>query len=1435
MPTRPITQEDADLIRIAGVDPNDYVIDQESGEAVPKAEFDTWGGVLKEGGKAALRSARDMAAGAIEFPGTVADAIRARNKRRFGMEGATGDVQVLPGETRSIFKPMAEAVRSVGSELLAPGPVADEVTAQRIAQKVGGAIGSIGAMAGPGLVTRGASRLAQSIPIAAATLSGAEDVNKRAIAQGASEEEAANQGLKYLPVSIAENIALARFGPQMGGFMARRLKRGGTAGSEAAQGAVGAATDELTQQRLSGEDLNVAQAGETALLGGLAQGTVAGAGKLALNRGRKGAGETEDLAAIAAGDPEVKPQEPVEIIADTALEARIAARLDAQGRGERYDTIKPTPVDLVFQEAQKRKIPMDSDMLRALEEIYAGNDANEAKVFEAARVLLDQGRVARPTKTEPTPEMVERQNAELEKIDARLDQVTKRKDVILEAQKKRAEETIKKPPGADAGDVWLQLANERAATEKGELALLEQQAAQLIEQRKLLTSGGNVTPEGGPLPVAEGPMPPGVLTAEQAQAQKAGRLLTAEEAGAQNLEAIRKQGEEASAAERAKLAGELTPAQKALMEQAEGEQGLPFSGDKTTETYGTLVPPSLLKAFEDKGVRAADPNRLLNLATEHQLAKVARKAPLGAYVADRVQTTLFRARNSIKNRKLKEFETLQATHKGLLEDPRYLKWANEAHTSKSVDYDKLPAELRPGAKAIDDFKKSFHDEQRKRGVHVKEVSSDGKTIYRPPQDVEGYGMYSVDPEVYKAAEEGGPKWAEYENAWVENWIQQGGTKEEAQRTLAEFIGYATQPRRVGGEPLFSAVRNQIGKPLPESWRSKNLVDSINHYIDSWAKDIAYAEVIQNNPLMRKAFGIRQDSRGVDTTLADTNYKPTKAEWALMIDRGRRADAPWARDIKPNMPLGNPLLGDVSFGENLFASYSERPLSHSKAGKLMETANQVSATAMLQHTSKIRNVAQSAFTALDYVPWSEGVPVFRAVLDSIVNPLAAIERSRKAGAQHADVVQHEFAEALSAGAYKTLRWFRKWTGLNGLDAYAKALAYNMAEAGVRAQAARRGADSPLIKEFASFDKLAKGGNLEDLITEAASNIANRVDPAFDIRSLPGRMIPQNRGFLANMYRLMTWSVGRYNHWYTDYYLPAVTGGDKTRLLKSLLTMSLGAAATQEFLAWLQGKMPRDLSLAEWMKLDTKKQQEEFAPMLFGYLQAQGSMGILGDIMYAGVRAAKGRPITQDYTQPMLPGFLVASQFGGTLYDFMHYASVEKGGVENIDLTDLMKLGVEMAKINQTARVTLGRGDDWLPERLKTEADEAKLARERRVFEETTNRSALTGELRGPSSTWGSTGFKPNPFSMQKEFNLREGEDFRKLLPVAEGAARRGATFRTEAGILSPSFYRDVQARRGSTVAQQIVEQSRQKENERRLKRPLARKLNQISSRVRVAED
>jgi len=1070
-----------------------------------------------------------------------------------------------------------------------------------------------------------------------------------------------------------------------------------------------------------------------------------------------------------------------------------------------------------------------------LEDTYANNPANVPKLQEVARVLTDELMLTRPDKLVPETERVAKVQEELGKIDDQLDAVQKRVDAITDGIEKRAEKMSKSPPSKVAGAEWLAFARERAETEQGELKILADQMRALLDQRKLLTQNAAPTIEGGPQPIAEQPQNK-VLTAEQADAQKAGRLLTASEAQAQNLEALRQQGETQSQAEAAKLAGAEDPVTKALQGYAEGEQGLPFSGEgNDTATYGTLIPPDLIeslhKTVKNKGLKLVDPVRMLHAVTQAESDRMVQKGPVGSYVTAKMDP-LFIDREKITNRKLSEWDTIYNKHRAVFDSPEFQKWRNEAHTTQQRDLSKLPARMHEAANALDAYIKSFHAEQRAEGIKVAERRGDGRIIYRDPTDVEGYGMFDIDNDVYRAMEDGGPAWDKYKKDWLDHWVQQKGSLDGAEEALNAFRGSFAQTRLTGGEPLFSAIRNQIGTSLPESWRSKNIHDSMVNYVQNWAMDVSWAKNVQSDPIMRRAFGVTRDPAGNDTTARDANYKPTKEQWDLILSRARKADAGWLKTFKPGDAMDMPIMANSEFGRKFRANYTQTPLSQSRSGRIAEAANQVTSSVMMMHTSKLRNILQSGITVLDYALSPDVVPVMSALLDTVVDPKAAIERTQKAGAMSSDVMRQEAASALQTGLYRGLRTFREWTGLNAMDKYAKAIAYNVARAAVEHQVQTQGRNAPLLREFGQIDAPANTP-MAELIDQAAAVITNHVDPQYDIRSVPATMIPQDRGLVGNLARLMTWSVARFNHWYNDAYIPAVTGGDKTKLFKSIFVGAIGAVATQELLAWLQGKMPRDLSFGEWLKLDSKKQQDEFAPMLFGYLQAQGNMGVLGDIAYTGARKWAGKSVNQDYSRPMIPAFLVGSDLYNTVTDFGSYVTKERGGVENTDITDWMMLGVELAKTAQTLRAVVSRGDSWLPERLQDEAKLGEDRRERRVFEETTGRSALTGEKRDPMSLEGqAAAVVPNKFSLQKEFNMRKGADFESLGPSLARRALQGWSPKTDAALMDDMYYDDIAKRRGGSVAAKLRARNEQKESDRPYKRQVARELGQTAAAARA---
>jgi len=908
-------------------------------------------------------------------------------------------------------------------------------------------------------------------------------------------------------------------------------------------------------------------------------------------------------------------------------------------------------------------------------------------------------------------------------------------------------------------------------------------------------------------------------------------------------EIVRSPEEAAAAAQAQALAApgstpEIRPAGEALTDRAQDldeGNGQPVNPRlKNPEVrYSAIFPPAFEKFFEDKvwptlrrnGVMK-DPISLIHAITQADIGRIVRSNPLGALLARHLDT-LYVKRTGRENRKLNELAALEAEHGKFLDAPEFVAWVHDSLDGTSDSVASLPAEMQEAGRAFRNWIKSFHAEQNKLGIGVLEFER-GRLKYRPARDIEGYTPVGVDKAVYDAMEEGGEAWDKYRKDWFDHWKAVKGTLEGAEEALASFKAPFAASRVTGGEPLFGAVRVQAGIGLPKSWRSAQIRDGLSTYIHQWATDLTWGEVMESNPLMRRALGITHDAMGKKTIEADAKARPSPAEWEAIIDTGAKMDAPWLDTLDPDMPLDMIVRGDSAFGQSLYHNYTQRPLQKGVLGKLGETANQASAAMMMQHFSKARNILQSASTVLDYALDADTAgPVFSSLIDSIVAPAQAIRSAEAAGSQGMDIMRQETANAMADGVYKTLRGFRKYTGLQAMDAYAKALAYNIAEAAVRAQHSALGTESPLIREFGPVDKTDE----EAVIRQTAAAIANRTDPSFDVRSLPSTMIPQNRSFMGNMLRLMTWSVGRFNNWYQDVWRPAVRGERYDRLLKSLIIGTIGAVATQELFALLQDKMPRDLSVREWSKLPEDKQYSEVAPMVFGYLQAQGAMGILGDLAYAGSRVAAGRSPTQDYTRPMVPAFLVMRDTADTVWDFLTYARDERGW--DVDGVDIMKLGVEMAKSMQTFRAVVNRGDAWLPERLQAEAADAKDRREMRVFEELEKRSARTGEPLSPSTLRGkaAAAFTRDPFSLGKELKFRQGEDLEALLPSLVEAAKGGQEFRLPKEVRTRSYYEDIARRRSTTLAEQVLAADLQSENERTRKGALVRGLNRVADNAK----
>ena len=728
-----------------------------------------------------------------------------------------------------------------------------------------------------------------------------------------------------------------------------------------------------------------------------------------------------------------------------------------------------------------------------------------------------------------------------------------------------------------------------------------------------------------------------------------------------------------------------------------------------------------------------------------------------------------------------------------INDPRFVKWAHDGLDTGKRDYNLLPKELREVGRTYDKLLKEQHDIQRKYNIYVEEHRG-GRQHFRPAEDVEGHALVSIDNDVFKAMDKGGKEWEKYEDAWLRQWKKtkspkNPGWEAEARKALNEFMQPLAGGRFEGGEPLFNAVRKAHGVPLPPEFRSKDLYGSAIKYIDRWSTDIAWGHVVQNNPVLRRYFGIQQDTTGKFTGDSDPlTFKGMEGELELARREGKKVGADWDEGQDGGEIRIHP-LSDKSAKQSIIASYTGRPLGGSMGGdKALENANTLAGAMIMQTKTGIRDFAQSIGDAFVYTNLKDGAAAVRGLIEAISNPAEGIREAKRAGAITDKPISVESAGVVSGAIYNAAHGLRSITGKNFLEEFGKSIAWHVFKEVALHQHKKGSPD--LIEEFGPNDSKMSP---EEKAEAAANTLLQQIQPDMSFRNLPDVLIPQNRRFLGALTGLMRWSVAKYNTWHENVWTP-FTQGRPERLIKSVLLGSVFAGLTQEFLTWLSGTKPANVTFREWMNLPEGKKLEEFAPMFFAYHQAQGTFGILGDIALQGANVATGKPIARPELNPQMPAAIVGVDLLNTLYSFSKY-SQEVG----INPHDLGELGMEILRINQDIRMV----DNMVNK------DKRPDVRDEKMFEDIYGVSAKSGQPKVPSAY---REYLRTPFSFGKELNRFETkEEFQRLVPGIKGRLEKGQQLPAiRHHVNDPSYYGYLQKMYGTDEAKRRLQRDQEEE-------------------------
>ena len=789
---------------------------------------------------------------------------------------------------------------------------------------------------------------------------------------------------------------------------------------------------------------------------------------------------------------------------------------------------------------------------------------------------------------------------------------------------------------------------------------------------------------------------------------------------------------------------------------------------------------------------------------------MASRNPVAAYVAAKLQP-LFTRMNHYRGKAFNEIATLRK----VLEDKRMIAFIRASQASKTWDVSKLPAELQADAARLRRFLKSAHVIQNNRGIAVWRRNAQGVLVPTKAKDDPSYFPDSLNKEVYKARRLGGEKWREFKRDYFNHWKKFNqttpGWQANAEAALNDLFPSLGSPTMKGGQPEYRPIYIEQGIGLPDSWKNENVAASLETYFDRWSKAIAWAEVVQMNPVLRRAFGITEDPSGKDTSATDPKtFRSVPKAFAEAMREGKRSEGEWT--ATPATWIDQPI--ETVFGKDdlgsILASYQGMPSAAAEhSNSVNDTASglmQIAGSLIMQTPAAVRDVGQALGDIWTYIPAKDWAVAGREMMDVILAPRLALARARSAGAVQVDQYAHEAAGMVSSWAYTAAKGIRGLTLKNAADSYAKTFVFNAVN-GVVKHYAQLGKVHELAAEFGPADT---AGLTPTQIAEAtAAAVVDRVQPSYDARNMGFKMLPQNRHFLGTAFALSRFPIAKYGKWYEDVWVPAKQGKPQ-RLIKSLLVGSVAAAATQEFISWLTKREPQDLTIREWLSLDEDKKTETLAPMAFGYLQAQGTMGILGNLAYNAAKVYEGKGSAESLIKLSYPPAIVLQDWLEKVGSFGRAAFAGYIGFE-----DVADLGLELMKSAQNVKVF----EAW--------AGSKPDYRDRRIHEELYGLSARSGNFKAEDS--GPKSYTQDPFSLAKRVKAAgdDADELRKVMPAVIERALDGSPIRLQSEVMSPLYYVELSQRRGIAEARRQYEADMKREEEQKAAKVLLKNVGSLA--------
>lgn len=568
---------------------------------------------------------------------------------------------------------------------------------------------------------------------------------------------------------------------------------------------------------------------------------------------------------------------------------------------------------------------------------------------------------------------------------------------------------------------------------------------------------------------------------------------------------------------------------------------------------------------------------------EGELEGLARKSPLGGYVARAIRA-MNRGQWQIEG---PEQQVLQELNKKLGSDIEALHSYLMERKYNGESKIPLNENQQEALNVIDNIVQGTGKAKSEFGPYVWRYDSEGRHIQTPAEVRPGWFPEPVSAEVQRALRNKSGDEARW-NKLREDYIawkidKEGMTAEAAEKAFLNHLDPRLTGEKSAPNPEFRSLRFEEGSGLPPSWRETNPIQAMKTYMTKYSHDMAFHKYMESDPIVGKALGFDDNGRGevLPESVVGPDGKPITAGEL-------RGDA----NIQNSMRHYTGGFSGVDQGLERF--------THSVTALSLQTITQA------------KNFIASPFLTMRELKISEYPQILKGVLNAF-DKTARDTAIAGGSARATRNVLPSIAQDAEHAVTKLNDLILKGTYSEQLST-ANDVMLDVIGRGVAKQRILDG-------DIAFIEKNApprwREMDLEEVIDHIAANFTRKYSGSYGPEDLPNSMLRGAPGVLGRFLSLSRWSVSQANNFYNDVYEPA-TKGDLAPALKAFVGGMLGAEALNAFTEMIYNRKPKELTIPEWLKLDG----EDSVYTVFSRLATASTMGVLGDLAFAGIQKIKG---------------------------------------------------------------------------------------------------------------------------------------------------------------------------------------------------------------------